>query len=398
MLLSVLAVMALKVPMATTGTVPCDCESCHGNFHGENWAGCSACHDSPPATGSHLVHYNTAPQMNLRYGDTAVQSTATAYIFGCGNCHPLNSAQHMNGTVNVELYNASAPIDSLKAKNPSSAAYDPAGKTCGNVYCHSGYTVTSGAVGQPLQYPANPVPPGYVLNRPQRGGIAFIMDPTCSNLTYAPYTVTIARNYRTTPPWGTTGTLTTCTECHAFPLTTYYPAVSAMAGDTHQWVDENGWNWGHAYNMLGEGGVPCATCHNSSVDHSGGGSYPHVQTANPPSYWAGNIIAYNPAPIKDRSIHVNGRPDVAFDTVYGYRYYSLPYYNDQFDLTSATYDAPTKTCSNVSCHYNSPIVATWQQSPKWGSPFGPYSVSGVSQQCDLCHRMGYLNRTCEPVP
>jgi hypothetical protein len=74
----VLLIMVLKVPSATTGTVPCDCESCHGDFHGANWSGCSACHDSPPATGSHLVHYNTAPQMNLRYGDTTVQSTAQA--------------------------------------------------------------------------------------------------------------------------------------------------------------------------------------------------------------------------------------------------------------------------------------------------------------------------------
>jgi predicted CxxxxCH...CXXCH cytochrome family protein len=298
----------------------------------------------------------------------------------------------MNGTPDVELYNASAPIETLKAKNPASAVYDTVDKTCGNVYCHSGYTVTSSSVGQPLTYPENPIPPGYLLNN------NYIMDPTCSNLTYAPYTVTIARDYRTTPAWGTTGTFTTCTECHAFPLTTYYPAVSAMAGDTHQWVDENGYNWGHAYNMLGIGGIPCATCHYGSVDHSGGGSYPHAQTTNPPTYWAGNIVAYNPAPIKNRSSHLNGRPDVAFDTVNGYRYYSPPVYDDQFDLTAATYDAPTQTCSNVSCHYNSPNITVRQQSPKWGSPFGPYSVSGAPVQCDLCHRFGYLRSVCVPAP
>jgi predicted CxxxxCH...CXXCH cytochrome family protein len=150
--------------------------------------------------------------------------------------------------------------------------------------------------------------------------------------------------------------------------------------------------------MLGVGGVPCATCHYSSADHSGGGAYPQVQNTSPPTYWDGNIVAYNAAPIKDRTVHLNGRPDVAFDTLNGYRYYYPGYYNEQFDLTAATYDAPTKTCSNVSCHYNSPEVSTWQQSPKWGAPYGPYSVSGASQQCDLCHRMGYLGRTCEPAP
>ena len=398
-LLLVPVISVLKVPPATTGTVPCDCQTCHTDPHGGGF-GCGTCHGVPPATGSHRVHFdNNAPLDSPRYGDATNRSTADAYVFDCGNCHPLDSAKHFNGTVEVELYNASAPAETLKAKNPSSAAYDNVvTRTCSNVYCHSGYTVASGNVGPPLTYPGNPVPPGYTLNTPSRPGTQYIMDPTCSNLTYAPYTVTIARDYRTTPAWGSGGAFTTCTECHAFPLTTYYPAVSAMAGDTHQWVDENGWNWGHAYNMIGYGGIPCATCHYRSVDHSGGGSYPHAQTTNPPTYWAGNIIAYNPAPIKNRSIHVNGRPDVAFDNVNGYRYYGPPYYDDQFDLNTATYDAPTKTCSNVSCHYNSPVVSTWQRSPKWGSPYGPYSVSGASQQCDLCHRMGYLSPTCTPAP
>lgn len=395
----VLMGMVLKVPPATTGSIPCDCETCHGDFHGENWTGCSGCHPSPPATGSHPVHYNSAPQNALRYGDTTVRSTAQAYMFGCGNCHPLDQAKHRNGTVDVELYDAQAPPGSLKAKNPSNAAYDPVDNTCSNVYCHSGYSVTSGAVGEPLTYPPDPVPPGfpigYTLNN------SYIMDETCSNLIYAPYTVTVARDYRTSPAWGATGTPTTCTECHAFPLTIYYPAVSAGVGDSHQWVDENGYNWGHAYNMLGVGGVPCATCHNGSVDHQGGVPYP--PSATPPTYWttdsSGNsITAYYPVPIKDRTLHVNGVPDVAFDSVNGYRYYDPTWgYDDQFDLTSATYNAQTKTCSNVSCHYGG-TVSTRQQSPKWGSPYGPYSVSGSSVQCDLCHRFGYLRSTCEPVP
>lgn len=211
-----------------------------------------------------------------------------------------------------------------------------------------------------------------------------ILDNT-GNLTYDPYTFTIARDYRTTPAWGTTGTYTTCGECHAFPLTTWEPGVYAMVGDSHQWVDATErYNWGHAYNMLGSG-VPCATCHNSSVDHSGGGPYPQVQTATPPTYWteatgptySAWINAYVPAPIKNRSVHVNGRPDVAFDTVYGYRYYN-PYWgtNEQKDLTAATYDAPTKTCSDVSCHIN-------QTNVKWGTPYR----DEVTPECNICHRM-----------
>jgi predicted CxxxxCH...CXXCH cytochrome family protein len=394
----VLVILALKAPPATTGSIPCDCLSCHV-VSDSHLAGCTGCHAYPPATGSHRAHFDNNVPQNTRYGDTAVNSTAAGYIFGCGNCHPLDMANHNNGTVDVELYNASAPAGSLKAKNPLNATYDNVGKTCANVYCHSGYTVTSGPVGLPLTYPPNPVPPGYPVGYALNtvGATSYIMDNTCSNLIYAPYTVTVARDYKTTPAWGATGTSTTCTECHAFPLTTYYPAVSAMAGDSHQWVDENGWNWGHAYNMLGVGGVPCATCHYGSVDHGGGGAYPQAQTANPPTYWAGNIVAYNPAPIKNRSLHVNGVSDVAFDNVNGYRYYYLPYYNNQYDLTAATYNAQTKTCSNVSCHYGGRLSSV-QQSPKWGSPYGPYSTSGTYMQCDLCHRHGYLSETCQPIP
>jgi len=350
----VLIISVLKVPPATTGSIPCDCVPCHGDFHGENWTGCSACHDSPPATGSHLVHYNSAPQMNLRYSDTTVRSTVQAYMFGCGNCHPLDQAKHRNGTVDVELYNALAPIESLKAKNPSNTAYDPATKTCSNVYCHSGITVTSGDVGEPLTSPPNPVPPGYTTWGP------YIMDPT-GNYTYAPYTVSITRDYKATPAWGTTGTFTTCTECHGFPPTTYYPAVQAGVGDSHQWVDDFGYADLHAWNMFGSA-VPCATCHYDSVDHYSGTGPPADLT-----YVNGKeFMAYKPVSIKNRSLHVNGSPNVAFDSEYSDGYTA--------DLTASTYNAQTKTCSNVSCHGEQTTV-------KWGSPYRWWTA-----ECNLCHR------------
>jgi predicted CxxxxCH...CXXCH cytochrome family protein len=360
-------ILVLKVPTATTGTVPCDCQTCHVDPHAGGFAGCTSCHAYPPATGSHRVHFdNNAPLVDgLRYDDTTARSTADAYIFGCGNCHPLDSAKHMNGTVDVELYNASAPAESLKAKNPANAAYDNLTKTCGNVYCHSGYTVTSGPVGLPLQSPPNPVPPGYSL-----WNGTYILDPT-GNLTYDPYTVTKTKNYRVTPAWGTTGTFTTCVECHGFPTTTSVPQVQAMVGDTHGWLDDYNYYDGHMYNM-GFGGVPCATCHNTSVNHYG--NYP----TDPPGVWGPrDIYIYNAVTIKNRSLHVNGSSNVAFDTINGYRYYS-PWSgtNELKDLTAATYDAPTKTCGNVSCHINQTTV-------KWGSPYRYWN----SAECNICHSM-----------
>jgi len=340
----VLAVLVLKVPPATTGSLPCDCETCHGDFHGANWEGCSGCHKSPPATGSHLAHYNSDPQNSLRYGDTTIRSTTDAYIFGCGNCHPLDRTKHRNGTVEVELYDAAAPIESLKSKNPSTAAYDPVGKTCSNVYCHSGNSVTSGNVPYPT------------------------LDPTTGNLIYnPPYAFTILRDYKTTAVWGTTGTYTTCTECHGFPLTTNYPSVQAGVGDSHQWIDDYGYSDLHAWNM-GYGGdgypVPCATCHYDSVNHYSG--------TGPPANGSDYLVVYKPVSIKNRSLHVNGSANIAFDAA-GYQY---PYGGSWRDLSTAVYNAQTKTCNTVSCHQK-------QTSVTWGSPYRWWTT----YECDLCHQM-----------
>lgn len=384
LLLSLLLALCVSSAPAFAGSTPCDCGTCHGDFHGPNWDGCSGCHDSPPQTGSHLTHYNSPPLMSVRYGDTSVSSTADAYKFGCGNCHPLDKMKHRDGTVEVELYDVPAPSDSLKAKNPASAAYDTGTKTCSDIYCHSGYTVTSSVVGLPLTYPASPIPPGYTLNG------SYIMDPTCSNLTYAPYTVDYSRDYTATPAWGTSGTFTTCTECHAFPLTTYYPDVFAGVGDSHQWVDDNGWNWRHAYNMSFDP-VPCRTCHNTTVTAAGATHWTTGQGG-------ASIIAYDPVPLANRAMHVNGNPDVAFDVANGFRYYNQWWRVDRtYSLAGASYDPATKTCSDVSCHYNpgGPITM-WQKEVKWGGPWRDEHESG--QECDVCHRYGYLSETCQPAP
>jgi len=386
-LLLVPVILVLKVPTATTGTVPCDCETCHIDPHAGGFAGCTGCHASPPATGSHQVHFNSSSQDDVRYGDTTVRSTADAYIFGCGNCHPLDLAMHRNGTVDVELYNPSAPIESLKAKNPPTAAYNPTGNTCGNVYCHSGITVTSGPVGGPLTSPPNPVPPGYTLWENY-----YIMDPTGSNLTYAPYDVYFERAYRTTTAWTNPGA-STCAGCHAFPITTVYPQNQAGVGDSHAWLDIYGYQYGHAWNMTGEG-VPCATCHFSSVYHRDRVPQSTTPPLTPPleatvTDPTGSFNTYYPVDVKNRSIHVNGRPEVAFDN--GYLYYGSATNWQLRTLSSATYDPLTKTCGNVGCHFGTAVSTSpghsttplQQQYPKWGQP---YRADWGSAECNICHR------------
>jgi predicted CxxxxCH...CXXCH cytochrome family protein len=423
--------MVFTTGAKNTTAQDCDCGFCHGdNHHGDNWTGCSGCHDSPPQTGTHRLHYNSDPIQSLRYGDITVTSTPEAYKFGCGNCHPLDRAKHNNGTLEVELYDTAAPAGSIKEKNPLNAAYTPGGTvttyphkiagqpafsysngTCNNVYCHSGYTVTSsGTVGNPLTTADDPslFPPGYKISN------GFIMDETCSSVTYAPYSVNSGREYKTTPAWGTTGSFSLCTECHQFPLTTWGPSVQAGVGDSHQWYNDwEGWNYGHANNMDYFPGIPCATCHYGTANHRPGSPPPYpLDSSNTPTYWTADnrptywmqvnglwIKGYYTVPLKSRVMHVNGKPDVNFDTVNGYRYF---YYcppgnygcwdiNEQKDLSLATYDPANKTCSNVACHYN-PTASKWQKKVKWGAPYRGWYAPG--EECDQCHRMGYLSETC----
>ncbi|MDA8099009.1 MAG: hypothetical protein M0042_05230 [Nitrospiraceae bacterium] len=332
----------------------CDCASCHGSSpHGANWSGCSGCHDSPPQTGTHLVHYGSAPLVAVSYSDTGISSTDEGYKFGCGNCHPLDFANHNNGTVNVELYHAAAPAGSLKALNPPTAAYTAGATvstyankmaggaslsysngTCNDVYCHSGYAVSSGPVGYPTgtdQY---------------------------NNATYDPYTVTYTRVYKTTPAWGTSGNFGTCTECHDFPLTTSMPGVQAGVGDSHQWIDDYGYGNLHAFNK-GYGALSCRTCH-----------YGIVTQANTWARDGMDVTTYDPVPLASRRLHVNGSRDVQFDTV------NLVTYNTSTSLSGATYDGASQSCSNVACHRQQTYV-------KWGTPYRWWD----STECNLCHSM-----------
>jgi predicted CxxxxCH...CXXCH cytochrome family protein len=135
--------------------------------------------------------------------------------------------------------------------------------------------------------------------------------------------------------------------------------------------------------MVGEP-IPCKTCHHITVTQAGSTSGVFVNGA-----W---ITEYDPVPLASHVMHVNGTPDVAFDNNFQYMYDPL-----LVDLTQASYDPNTKTCSNVGCHYNptGPVTSLWQQKPKWGAP---YDMMGWgSTECDVCHRMS-LNETCIPAP
>ncbi|MDO9287535.1 MAG: CxxxxCH/CxxCH domain-containing protein [Thermodesulfovibrionales bacterium] len=121
----------------TQASQTCSSISCHysGNAQWGAALACNACHGLPPATGAHLTHTDGT---GAAYGNDSNSSIAAAYRFNCGNCHPLNSTSHANGTTDIELYNASAA--GFKANNPSGASVKSGSALttiCQSVYCHS---------------------------------------------------------------------------------------------------------------------------------------------------------------------------------------------------------------------------------------------------------------------
>ena len=105
---------------------------------------CASCH--PTLSGAHAAHTGTLLSTVGFYNYTANASTGseqtanTYYAFGCANCHPTDPALHADGKVDVVL-TPSAAGGTLKARNSATAAVTivAAGSNviCSGVYCHS---------------------------------------------------------------------------------------------------------------------------------------------------------------------------------------------------------------------------------------------------------------------
>jgi len=336
------------------------CTECHSHNEGFKPA-CGVCHDAPPPTGTHLKHFSGTKD-NAGYGSTStaqdVSTQAPGYLFNCGNCHPLDGTRHMNGATNsgggdaeIELYNPDSPAGSIKALNPPTATYTPGatlyvdskgkkytvGGTCNNIYCHSGPEF---ATTQPVPDPL-PGPAVYPL----------AYDPPWESL------VVQTRQYKS-PQWGAAAF--ECNGCHGYPIMNQYPAVSAGAGDTHAWIDDFGYLNLHMWNMSFDP-LQCNVCHYNTVRDD------YLWVRDNTSIQLGNISIFN------SSSHVNGAKDVAFTPV------PVVYQKVNGDvlknLSSASFNPDTKTCSNVACHQK-------QTEVKWGSPYRWWN----GFECNTCHR------------
>jgi predicted CxxxxCH...CXXCH cytochrome family protein len=353
-------------------------------------AGCDACHGAPPPSGAHALHATPPAGVAPVYGSTAVlEDVAPAgadpdrYAFGCGHCHPLDPARHMDGAVQVELSPGGAPQGSLRARNLPGAALDAATGTCAGVACHS-----SGRASPPVD------------------------------------------GFRATPPWAAAARLP-CDGCHANPPRHPSGGPGAEDANSHLQLQADGWEWGHFGGLPGpwHGGpkhgsepgltdgapITCQACHAGTVDPaatlSGGffwldttGDYDlggplgyacaacHGAGEGAPAAGAGRV-----RPLR----HVNGRRDVEFDARTALPALpwlpappdrpSRPYWVTPgavtlpapFDgglegatlslhLAGARYDPATKTCSDVACHL-------FEAEVRWGAPHDGWDA------CARCH-------------
>ncbi len=380
-------------------------------------AGCGGCHGAPPDTGAHRVHANPADPAALSYGSTTVledvsPAGGTAYDFGCGHCHPVDPASHMDGTVEVELTPPATPIadDELKARNDPAAAFG-AGGTCSGVSCHSS--------GQEAP--------------------AFVETPAW-----------------TAPP-GTLG----CGGCHGDPPAYASGAEGSATANSHLGLDDFGVEWGHFAGLPGAGHsggskhgganpsyadspqaaspITCQACHADTVDPANvvpggffwldttgeyelpGGAPERLADTGWQHGQCRTCHTSGGAPTQRGAVlplrHVNGKREVAFDArrslPAGYPT-GLPAFTDvdpdptiavrpyyvsgvgpafasfvppdaavratslepvyTTTLESATYDPATKTCSSIGCH-----AVDSAPSLRWGAQKNGFSG------CSTCH-------------
>jgi predicted CxxxxCH...CXXCH cytochrome family protein len=380
---------------------------------------CDACHGYPPASGAHLVHFGRTEGADQgAYGDVRALGDLVAagllpvsfpsYAFGCGNCHPLDAAGHMDGLVQVELAGSGAPAGSLKALSPAAASY--ASGSCSSVYCHSSGQANDVAAATPA--------------------------------------------YVTTPGW-TSGTKLGCASCHGNPPRYPSGGPGTTTANSHLGLAFDGYEFGHFGGMPGvwhpgpefgskhgQGNwaalndaspITCQTCHYATVDpaHTGPSGFYYLDTSGdyllPGSVTHYDCLACHAAgdPVAPTGsgkvlplLHVNGSRDVVFDpreTLPGIPWLpSAPFTPSRptwvtnaaplvdplpagavydppvippppdgqtwpfadptlsLDLGAATWTRATKTCSGVACHLAETGVV-------WGGV--PEDFSGPCRRC-----------------
>ncbi|GFO66303.1 hypothetical protein GMPD_42220 [Geomonas paludis] len=347
------------------GSKTCTNVSCHSGtgYSATNavWGAtldCKGCHAT--LSGAHTRHVGTAwgtlpfynYTANVSAGSDTDGVTWKAYGFGCANCHPVVLANHMNGSVEVEL-NTVTNAGTLRKKNSAAGLIGSTGTgtvSCSNVYCHENTT---------------------------------------------------------TPQWNQTYTAATrCSGCHenapstdshlAHKVGIHYDDIFSGTSGLLPAAGAVGVNAGHG-DPAQSTTIGCNICHYTTVNMARNKYNSSCSTASCHGNTTGNNTdALGASRITNLANHVNGRNDVAFaPTTYikskaqvtdanfvnytgglggwnktrTYKQGASSYDTSKNYLTVSTYSAGS--CSNISCHNGVSV--------HWVNDFGG------AQDCTMCH-------------
>ena len=302
---------------------------------------CSSCHGYPPSTGAHVVHTKLS---------NGLMSAVPHPAYACLECHKnvatFNDVDHVrraDGTpvpppaeVRFDDPAALASRTQPGAVRNAPPAYDPAAKTCSNVYCHGAVlrgASADAAVSQPWDAPTSSVHCG-----------------SCHSIPPANH----PQNFQ----------LQDCTRCHGAAIDAVgIPAASKCVNGE---VD------------LGPGVTDsCTACHG---DATAGGVVPGDPRAAPADashqkHLAGGTLGVAVAcgechPVPAALLapgHLDGQATIVFGPT------------ASKGGSAPTYDPTTQTCSNVYCHGSFPFSRT----PPPPAPSWRQGAAAVA--CGTCH-------------
>ncbi|GLI38601.1 CxxxxCH/CxxCH domain-containing protein [Geobacter hydrogenophilus] len=372
-----------KLGSYDAGQKSCSSVGCHSNGRGTyqvaTWGeadDCGYCHPLASLGGAHAKHVDLT-QVVMFYTYTANRSTADGYNFGCSTCHPLvNSSHVMGGTIVLDLRPGIANVGTLRAKNRNTiTASGPAGTAnggttadsvsgsvvkCLNIYCHSN------------GYASNPV----YATTPNWYGGTFAGDKCASCHGNSPNS-TIAGspahyNADFAGPGNAGGHVVGIHYDNIFTGTVGQATPGALGTSSHG-------------NPVTSTSFNCDTCHFATVEarsndknvvcvacHNGANLRGDATIANHATHVDGTpTIQFDAIQVRSKAqMKVQMNYTTAFTRVGGYKT-SGAYDIAKTPLDTATmWNGATKTCSNVSCHFNKPI--SWTN-------------TGTAYKCRICH-------------
>ncbi len=383
----------------------------HANGTVEAVAGCTGCHDSNSnLAGKHNIHYNSTTDASGRL--TTNTSTATNYVFQCGNCH--NDATGHPGTVGANFadvvfssggnYTVGATVttDSKGLKISTDGS-------CSNVYCHSNAapaggtnsystiawngTVSCGSchkttgTAASMQTAGTPQP----MSAPHVQHMATDRYGANTNFTCnSCHSTTVSNNTtisdkslhanaaKNVSMNATVGGAWSGTQCS----NTYCHSNGTAAGGTHAAI-----NW--------SGTMTCASCHGNAASITTNAHELHIGSLTTVGRTVGCLdchaaTAANDTTVSSYTNHVDKLVNVKFNNAGAINK----------DTDAPTYNAASTTgangatkapgsaaasCANVYCHSIGNLDATAAVVTAGGASFRSIAWNGAAIGCDGCH-------------